>query len=85
MGVGKARGDEAVRRIGNTYVLQPCKENKLIDRGIDFHFWKYSPGYLDELSASDFYRRKELGGLIMDEGLTIDCPHSPRHRPVSVP
>lgn len=55
-GVGKTRGYETMKRIGNTHVLQPSQENKFIDTSIDFHSQEHRPGYLslDESSASDF-------------------------------
>lgn len=61
MEVGKARGSETRRRIESIHVHQPWQENKLIDKGIDFYSQEFRLGHLafDELSASDFYMRKE--------------------------
>lgn len=62
MGVGEARGNETLRRIGNIHVHQPWQENKLIDKGIDFYSQEHRLGHLtlDESLPSDFYMRKEL-------------------------
>lgn len=62
-GVGKARGKETPKRIGNTHVRLSWQGNKFFDRSIEFHSQEHRLGHLavDDSSASDFYRRKELG------------------------